>query len=55
MGRRTIGEPKPIRRMGPLTIESVDIEAQGIARHEGKVVFVAGALMGEEVMVDVLR
>lgn len=31
MGRRTIGEPKPIRRMGPLTIESVDIEAQGIA------------------------
>ena len=55
MGRRTIGEPKPIRRMGPLTIESVDIEAQGIARHEGKVVFVAGALMGEEVMVDILR
>ena len=52
MGRRTIGEPKPIRRMGPLTIESVDIEAQGIARHEGKVVFVAGALMGEEVMVS---
>ena len=55
MGRRTIGAPKPLRRMGPLHIESVDLEAQGIARHEGKVVFVSGGLTGEDVMVEVLR
>ncbi|HSG21149.1 MAG TPA: TRAM domain-containing protein, partial [Burkholderiaceae bacterium] len=55
MSRRTIGAPKPMRRMGPLRIESVDLEAQGIARYEGKVVFVAGGLTGEDVMVEVLR
>lgn len=39
-----------------LRIESLDMEAQGVARNsEGKVVFVEGALPGEEVQVQVLR
>ncbi|MDE1981451.1 MAG: 23S rRNA (uracil(1939)-C(5))-methyltransferase RlmD, partial [Betaproteobacteria bacterium] len=38
-----------------LRIESLDHEAQGIARHEGKVVFVAGALPGETVRARVTR
>jgi 23S rRNA (uracil1939-C5)-methyltransferase len=39
-----------------LTIESLDLEAQGVAHNsEGKVVFVDGALPGEQVQVDVLR
>lgn len=55
MGKRTIGAPRPGRRLESLVIESVDLEAQGIARHEGKVVFVAGALTGERVDAEVLR
>lgn len=38
-----------------LRIESLDHEAQGIARHEGKVVFVAGALPGETVQARITR
>ena len=38
-----------------LQIESLDHEAQGIARHEGKVVFVEGALPGETVHAHVTR
>ena len=39
-----------------LKIESLDMDAQGVARNsEGKVVFVEGALPGEEVQVDVGR
>lgn len=39
-----------------LTIESLDLEAQGVARNaEGKVVFVEGALPGEQVQVSVSR
>ncbi|MFZ2652540.1 MAG: 23S rRNA (uracil(1939)-C(5))-methyltransferase RlmD [Burkholderiaceae bacterium] len=39
-----------------LRIESLDIEAQGVAHNaEGKVVFVEGALPGEEVTVSVVR
>lgn len=39
-----------------LTIESLDLEAQGVAhRPDGKVVFVEGALPGEEVRVSVFR
>lgn len=55
MGRRTIGAPKAMREIGPLEIESVDLEAQGVAHFEGKVVFVAGALAGERVDVEVTR
>jgi 23S rRNA (uracil1939-C5)-methyltransferase len=39
-----------------LTVESLDIEAQGVAHNsEGKVVFIEGALAGEQVQVDVGR
>jgi 23S rRNA (uracil1939-C5)-methyltransferase len=39
-----------------LTVESLDIEAQGVAHNaEGKVVFIEGALPGEQVRVDVGR
>ncbi|MDE1943343.1 MAG: 23S rRNA (uracil(1939)-C(5))-methyltransferase RlmD [Betaproteobacteria bacterium] len=38
-----------------LHIESLDHEAQGIARHEGKVVFVAGGLPGETVRARITR
>ena len=39
-----------------LRIDSMDLEAQGVGRNaEGKVVFVEGALPGEEVQVNVSR
>ena len=38
-----------------LTIESVDHEARGVARHEGKVIFVDGALPGERVIASPYR
>lgn len=39
----------------PLEIESLDLEGQGIAHHDGKVVFVEGALPGERVLARVTR
>jgi 23S rRNA (uracil1939-C5)-methyltransferase len=38
-----------------LNIESLDLEARGIARREGKVVFVEGALPGERVEATIVR
>lgn len=38
-----------------LEIESLDLEGQGIAHHDGKVVFVEGALPGERVLARVGR
>lgn len=36
-------------------IESLDLEARGVAHHDGKVVFVEGALPGERVLADIVR
>lgn len=38
-----------------LDIQSLDLEARGVARHDGKVVFVEGALSGERVSARVAR
>ena len=39
-----------------LKVDSIDLEAQGVARNaEGKVVFIEGALPGEQVQVRVGR
>jgi 23S rRNA (uracil1939-C5)-methyltransferase len=38
-----------------LQIESLDLEAQGVAHHDGKVVFVQGALPGETVRAEILK
>ena len=38
-----------------VTIESVDYEGKGIARIEGKTVFVYGALAGEEVLIEIVK
>ncbi|HET8597310.1 MAG TPA: 23S rRNA (uracil(1939)-C(5))-methyltransferase RlmD [Castellaniella sp.] len=45
--------PEPI--LYPLDIESLDLEGQGIAHHDGKVVFVEGALPGERVVARVTQ
>lgn len=37
------------------TIESLDLEARGIARREGKAIFVEGALPAEKVTADIVR
>jgi 23S rRNA (uracil1939-C5)-methyltransferase len=52
MGKRVAIEDRPVRT---LTIDSIDLDAQGVARHEGKVVFVRGALSGETVRAAVVR
>ena len=38
-----------------LTIESMDLEARGVARRDGKTIFVVGALPGEKVLANVYR
>ncbi len=52
--RRTSNKPQPTRLWGKdtLTIERMSQEGRGIARREGKIVFVSGALAGEKVRVQ---
>ena len=38
-----------------LQVESLDLEARGIARHDGKVVFIEGALGSERVTANIFR
>src|SRR5690606_30559579 len=38
-----------------LHIDSLDIEGRGVARHEGKVFFVEGALPGEQVKASLIQ
>jgi len=45
----------PDVRSAPLVIESLDQEGRGIARRDGKAIFVEGALPGEHVTVSVYR
>src|SRR3546814_19475305 len=45
--------PEP--RLLELDIESLDLEGRGVAHHEGKVVFVEGALTGERVLARIVR
>ncbi len=48
-------KPSTLPFLPSLSIESLDLEANGIARHEGKVVFVRGALPTEQVSAQVVR
>ncbi len=50
-----VPEAPPATAASPVTIESLDQEGRGIARVNGKTVFVEGALPGEEVTLTTLK
>ncbi|MFT4099942.1 MAG: 23S rRNA (uracil(1939)-C(5))-methyltransferase RlmD [Burkholderiaceae bacterium] len=50
---RRSAEPPPADRL--FDIESLDLDANGVARADGKVVFVRGALPGERVRASIVR
>lgn len=54
MGRARIrNKPTPVQL--ELEVESIDLEGNGVAHHEGKVYFVEGALTGEHVLAEITR
>ena len=56
MARRRKSEAPPEPTYAEFTVESLDLEAQGIAHaKDGKVVFIAGALPGERVRAQITR
>ena len=56
MSRAKQARPDEVASTEWLTVESIDLEAQGVAHNaEGKVVFIEDALPGEEVQVKVNR
>ena len=44
-----------IKQENIVTIESLDQEGRGVAHHEGKVIFIDGALTGERVTYNSYR
>jgi 23S rRNA (uracil1939-C5)-methyltransferase len=52
---RGLTAPREPVVVGPFEVESLDHEGQGVAHHDGKVVFIEGALPGERVTATLRR
>lgn len=52
---RAVRAPRAARERAVYEVESLDLEGHGVARHDGKVAFVHGALPGERVEAEIVR